>query len=129
MTDGVWEWVKMIIAGGGGYGVSQIVDTWFRGRKEKKEAESDNKRIANESRDRDLQLIRNQDETERLFREELRSEMTVMRGRISSLEQELKMANERYYEVLEENAKIKAQYEFAMREIEMLRTELHKAKN
>lgn len=122
----IWNWLKYFVSGGAGIALSQLYDSYIRGRKESKDSQNEAIRTANEVRDRDIEFIRDQDEAERAFREELRAEMAVMRGRITTLEQELKMANERYYEVLEENAKIKAQYEFAIREIDMLRNELQK---
>lgn len=122
----IWNWLKYFVSGGAGVALSHLYDSYIRGRKENKESQNEVIRTANESRDRDLQFIREHDEAERNFRDELRQEIAILRSQVITLQQELKMTNERYYEVLEENTKIKAQYEFAIREIEMLRNELKK---
>ncbi len=124
----IWNWLKYLVSGGAGVALSQLYDSYIRGRKESKDSHNEALRTANESRDRDLQFIREHSEDERTFRDELRQEIAILRGQVVTLQQEIKTTNERYYEVLEENAKIKAQYEFAMREIEMLRNELQKVK-
>lgn len=125
-NSNIWDWLSYVLTGGAGFGLYQIYDVYIRGRKNDKDSESEAGRVANESRDRDIQNRREHDDAERQFRGELKEEMAIMRGRISTLEQELKTANERYYEVLQENAMIKAQYEFAIREIESLRATLVK---
>jgi len=124
----IWNWLKYFISGGAGVALSQLYDSYIRGRKESKDSQNEVVKTANETNDRFIAFTRDQDAAERAFRDELRSEMSVLRGRIVTLEQELKMANERYYEVLEENAKVKAQYEIAMKEINILRNELQKVK-
>jgi chromosome segregation ATPase len=122
----IWEWLSYVITGGSGFGLYHLYDVYIRGKRDKKELESEGVRVANESRDRDIEDKREQDETERKFRDELREEISILRGQVVSMQQEIKTTNERYYQVLEENAKIKGQYEFAIREIELLRKQLEK---
>lgn len=124
-----WEMLKYVITGGAGFGISQLYDKYVRGRKEKKEGESEVLRAANESRDRDLTLIREQDEAERLFRDELRAEIASLRTRISTLEQELKTSTDRYVELLHEHTILKSNYAIAQQQIDILKTDLKRLQN
>lgn len=99
-----------IISGGAGFGLSQLYDSYVKSKRDKKELESDVLRTANESRDRDLTFLRDQDESERKFRDELRLEIDTLRNRVLILEQEVKSANEKYFALLDEHITLKAQY-------------------
>jgi chromosome segregation ATPase len=124
-----WEVVKLVLTGGAGFGASQLYDTYIRGKKDKKDSESEALRAANESRDRDLSLIRDQDEAERAFRDELRGEISSLRTRISTLEQELKTSTERYVELLHEHTILKSNYAIAQQQIDTLKSDLKRLKD
>lgn len=119
-----WEILKFILTGGAGFGASQLYDTYVRGRKDKKDSESEALRAANESRDRDLALLRDQDEAERAFRDELRAEISSLRTRVVTLEQELKTSTERYVELLHEHTILKSKYTIAQQQIDTLKSDL-----
>jgi chromosome segregation ATPase len=119
-----WELMKLLLTGGAGFGASQLYDIYIRGRKDKKDSESEALRAANESRDRDLTLIRDQDEAERAFRDELRAEIANLRTRIVTLEQELKASTQQYVELLQEHTILKSNYAIAQQQIDILKSDL-----
>lgn len=124
--ENVWDFIKLVISGGAGFGASQLYDTYVRSKKDQKDSQSEVLRVANESRDRDFTLIREQDEAERAFRDELRTEISSLRTRIVTLEQELKTSTERYIELLHEHTILKSNYVIAKQEIEILQKSLKK---